>query len=1517
MNDESPQPFEAIGDQPVEARIVAWVLGESSAFEAAELERLCEERPELLVFRRRMRSLHGLLTDAEASEADHTWKLPAEKRILLDEIFGQENVTRIEVEKERNIRRSSRRALLAIAACLILTITVAGLMQPMNFLFPQKSAEAIIEIRTRGTDIGFGRSKQSSAMSPQFFGTEFEKIKSNRTLGEVVDNLNLSDRWKVDKDAAITRLKQTVDTTNISGTDLIKIRVNQPNEQDAKEIASELAISYKNYREELIKKDSEMVLHELNKAVRNQEDKVEGRRKVLATMAISKGIIYKGKDSYYGKPRVDEEQAATNREDAVERGLGAQDYVDAKRDFETDQELLQTMRLEQINKSIKNKMPDDMIVIHETPILEKNMRASGSSSSDIKRSIPVTPGLEIADNEPTARPAAAPEPAKPLAPAEAMPKPSEEKTADFTMSLAKSKEGIKENQEKHRRAQFAPKSKPAIATATAPEGSELPELAETSGLLPVPDMASAGLPGGGSGGGGGLASNGKLLSGPSDKTLEFGGTKAHSAFNTRNTKTELEITSGFAGGANPEMGKALSSKKAQSSEMHYWKTNEADNQANNDDSTFDIKGAKSEVATAVGYLFYWDSNDGIEKETDFYSEVSKDLVNIDGIFTESLALSKKVDLNVLGSGPVQSSATNGGMLGKNGTGTLNLNGLRSGNAVTGNDEIVYSDPDQPGDKKSNGRNTNMPTLATKDSADTVDPFYDGRTETTAGSLRLSRPRVVPPPRGVIVDRLEKPAGKDTDGFTNQEGLEGFTNFGSTIAGATKGIDAIPNAKPTESPAPTDGPTLSNLAQGEIVRRQDSVKESDELLISGGNAYAQGDYQTASGKYRDALEKLPAAPIVEDRRRVVSEHLADANVAQAMQDRKVGKYDEAKKLLSDALSLDPANEAAKREMGYLDNPIRSNPALTYEYKTKIDQVRKDLYIADESKKAYIDALKKDPYNQAARRELDRVETAKSDYYRAAYDHTRAELLSKADAAWELPVPDDQKAQIEVIREFAYPTESEPPTKTDPSTAKNTEGEDKTPVLGDISLIGRLFKTTPAIPRIFEPEVKVEEPQINLADLMEEISTSENPYSTFSLNINDASFQLAKAALAKGERPDPESIKPEQFYNAVDYGDPAPSAQQPVAATIEQSTHPIIPGRELVRVALRTASTGRSAAQPLRLTLLVDQSGSMVREDRRVAMENAVKQLGGLLTKNDSVTIIGFSRTPHLLADGLAGDQGDKLGEIINQAASEGGTNLEEAMKLGAQLAERHQLAGAQNRIVLFTDGAANLGNANPEKLAKQVTDLRQKGIAFDIAGIGADGLNDRLLGELSRHGNGRYYVVGDPKNESFARQLAGAFRPAAENVKVQVNFNPQRVGKYKLIGFEKDRLKTEDFRNDSVDAAELAADEAGVAIYQVEVLPEGTGEIGEVSVRFRDTASTEMVERTWTIPHESSTAAFDRTTPSMQLACLSMLAAEKLKGGPMADAIDFKQFAAPLADVKQFYTASSRVTDMLQVIEKLK
>jgi general secretion pathway protein D len=217
---------------------------------------------------------------------------------------------------------------------------------------------------------------------------------------------------------------------------------------------------------------------------------------------------------------------------------------------------------------------------------------------------------------------------------------------------------------------------------------------------------------------------------------------------------------------------------------------------------------------------------------------------------------------------------------------------------------------------------------------------------------------------------------------------------------------------TVATAGEGGYGLSGLAQREMIRRQDAVAEGDVLLNEGRAAFARGDYQQAVDKYRQALDRLPDAPMVSDRRQSYIAHLSDASVALAMQHRKVGKYPEARTLLEGVIAVDPNNAAAKRELGFLDDPIRTNPALTYEHTQNVDKVRRYLYTAegafnlgkyDDAKHEYNNALRLDPYNSAARRGLERVASAKSDYYRAAYDHTRAELLGQVDAAWELSVP----------------------------------------------------------------------------------------------------------------------------------------------------------------------------------------------------------------------------------------------------------------------------------------------------------------------------------------------------------------------------------------------------------------------------------------------------------------------------------------------------------------------------------
>jgi Mg-chelatase subunit ChlD len=430
---------------------------------------------------------------------------------------------------------------------------------------------------------------------------------------------------------------------------------------------------------------------------------------------------------------------------------------------------------------------------------------------------------------------------------------------------------------------------------------------------------------------------------------------------------------------------------------------------------------------------------------------------------------------------------------------------------------------------------------------------------------------------------------------------------------------------------------------------------------------------------------------------------------------------------------------------------------------------------------------------------------------------------------------------------------------------------------------------------------------------ETSPEAEPFSTFSLHVSDVSFQLAKAALASGQWPEAEKIRIEEFVNAFDYGDPVPSMGERVAARIDQAAHPFLQQRQLVRIALRTAEAGRSAATPLRLTLLLDTSGSMERPDRRETVRRAVTTLTGLLGEHDRVTLVSFARQPRLVADAVPGHEAAKLAETVAALPSEGGTNLEAALQLAFEKAREHREANAQNRIVLLTDGAANLGDAKPESLGQRVEMMRDAGIAFDAAGIGAEGLNDEILEALTRKGDGRYYLLDRPEDaeEGFAKQIAGAFRPAAKNVKVQVEFDPGRVKSYKLLGFEKHRLATEDFRNDAVDAAELAAAEAGVAVYQVEPDPAGSGDLGSISVRFRDLESDEMVERRWTLPHLASAPAPEQGSEAIRLATVASQFAAKLAGGPLGDVVDLGELARLAAGLPE----SARVRELREMIEQ--
>jgi len=403
------------------------------------------------------------------------------------------------------------------------------------------------------------------------------------------------------------------------------------------------------------------------------------------------------------------------------------------------------------------------------------------------------------------------------------------------------------------------------------------------------------------------------------------------------------------------------------------------------------------------------------------------------------------------------------------------------------------------------------------------------------------------------------------------------------------------------------------------------------------------------------------------------------------------------------------------------------------------------------------------------------------------------------------------------------------------------------------------------------------------------------------------------------PEPGSIRSEEFINAFDYRDPEPAPGMPVGFSWDRARYPFAQNRDVLRFAIKTAAQGRQAGRPLNIVLLLDNSGSMERADRVRIIREALKVLAAQLQPQDILSVVTFARTAQLRVDGVPGHQAGQQLDEISGLTPEGGTNLEEAMNLAYQTALKHYLAAGINRVVLLTDGAANLGDVEPEHLKKKVEDHRKQGIALDCFGIGWEGYNDDLLEVLSRNGDGRYGFINTPEEAAteFAGQLAGALHVAASDVKVQVEFHPNRVSAWRQIGYAKHQLTKEQFRDNSVDAAEIGAAEEGNALYVVEVNPAGGGPLAIVRVRYKVPGTSDYHEHEWPVPYNGSATPLEQASPAIRLAATASAFSEWLATSPYATEVTMDALLRELSGVPQIYGADPRPKKLEWMIRQAK
>ena len=452
-----------------------------------------------------------------------------------------------------------------------------------------------------------------------------------------------------------------------------------------------------------------------------------------------------------------------------------------------------------------------------------------------------------------------------------------------------------------------------------------------------------------------------------------------------------------------------------------------------------------------------------------------------------------------------------------------------------------------------------------------------------------------------------------------------------------------------------------------------------------------------------------------------------------------------------------------------------------------------------------------------------------------------------------------------------------------------------------------------------DLPIRKPAPNTPLPQPEILTGSNAFSTFSLNVSDVSFKLAEASLENGKLPDTASIRSEEFINAFDYRDPEAAPGQPMAFTSERAAYPFAHNRDLLRFSIKTAAAGRQEGRPLNLVLLLDTSGSMERADRVAIIHEALRVLATQLHPNDIVSVVSFARTARLWADGISGDKAGETLDRVGGITPEGGTNLEEAMRLAYATARRHYLANGMNRVVLLTDGAANLGNVDPGALKQKVEAQRKQGIALDCFGIGWEDFNDDLLEELSSNGDGRYAFLNSPEDaaKDFGTKLAGALQVAAQDLKVQVEFNPQRVIAYRQIGYAKHQLTKEQFRDNTVAAGEIAAQEAGNALYTVETNPNGDGPIATVHVRYRIPGTQDYHEHSWDVAYTGNAPALDLSSPAMRLAATASAFSEWLAASPYAQEVTPDALLNYLSGVPEVYGADDRPKQLETMIREAK
>ncbi|MGH7860189.1 MAG: YfbK domain-containing protein, partial [Candidatus Binatia bacterium] len=359
----------------------------------------------------------------------------------------------------------------------------------------------------------------------------------------------------------------------------------------------------------------------------------------------------------------------------------------------------------------------------------------------------------------------------------------------------------------------------------------------------------------------------------------------------------------------------------------------------------------------------------------------------------------------------------------------------------------------------------------------------------------------------------------------------------------------------------------------------------------------------------------------------------------------------------------------------------------------------------------------------------------------------------------------------------------------------------------------------------------------------VDTAEDRLSTFGLDVDTGSWSLARSYFDRGAAPPPEAIRVEEFVNAQSYSDPAPRRGD-FTLVAEGAPSPFAPDESyrLLRFAVKARELGAGDRMAANLTFVVDVSGSMNRENRLGLVRRALGLLLSELGGDDRVALVVYGTRGRVVLRHT--HDHEAIREAIASLRPEGSTNAEEGLRNGYDLAAEAWRRDAINRVILCSDGVANVGATGPESILERIGAEARRGIELTTVGFGMGNYNDALMEQLADRGDGAYHYVDslEEARRIFVDELTGTLQTVAKDAKVQVEFDPRVVDRWRLLGYENRDVADRDFRNDRVDAGEIGAGHSVTAFYEVELKDGGKGPLATVRLRAKRPRGVEAAEQ---------------------------------------------------------------------------